>query len=83
MQWDAGERSRRYPIFLLPFALIGQGRHVAGENSGETPPLVLIVQQHDRRYVQRCPALSASCHFTLHVLQEPIGEVIFRSFAPR
>ena len=47
-----------------------------GEDGFKSPLLVLVVQQYDRRDVQRFPAISATRQFSLQILQESIREMI-------
>jgi hypothetical protein len=48
----------------------------------KAPLLIPIMQQHDRGDAQRPAAISAGAHLSLQVLQETIGEVVFRPLAP-
>jgi hypothetical protein len=67
----------------IPDELIFRYDQNIGEHCLKSALLVLIVQHDDGSDPQRMPAGTARGHFSLQVLQKPVGEVILIVGAPR
>jgi hypothetical protein len=78
----SGRNHGRIVTTIRPFSLAGRRDRLfdVGKHGLEAALLVPVVYKHDGRYVQRPAAVLAGRRLTLRILQEPIGEVIFRSF---
>jgi hypothetical protein len=51
------------------------------EHGVKAPLLALVMQQHNRRKVQRLLAVATGAHLALQILHEPIREVICRAWS--
>jgi len=60
-------------------SLVVRDFEVCLEHGVEAPLLAPVMQQHDRRKVQRLLAVAARAHLTLKILHEAIREVIGRA----